>query len=107
MIFPAVAAIVHVASYAVKIAASPSQALGSFDPQRALGAGVDAQNNGAVAQIYTPQNIQTMLTAGLGPVSYRLYTELSVQHWHWNPQGSWSDPAGQGYWTGALHSPMV
>ena len=107
MIFPVVAAIVHVTPYAVKVGANPSQALGSFDPVRALGAGVDAQNNGAVAQIYTPQNIQTMLTAGLGPVSYRLYTELSVQDWHWNPQGSWSDPAGQGYWTGALQSPMV
>jgi hypothetical protein len=53
----------------------------TFSPVRALGAGVDAQNNGAVAHIYMPSNVQQMLSAGWGPVSYRLYTELGVQDW--------------------------
>ncbi len=94
-------------TYAVTVGADPSQALNAFDPLRALGAGVDAVADGAVPQIYTPPNIKTMLSAGLGPVTYRLYTELSVQDWHWNPVGSWSG-AGEGYWTGAVSdSPPV
>ena len=41
-----------------------------------------------------------MLGAGLGTLTYRLYTELSIQDWHWNPAGSYSDAAhNQGYWT--------
>jgi hypothetical protein len=88
-------------SGSVTVDTTPGHALNSFSPLRAFGSGVDAQNAGAVARIYTPQNIQTMLSAGLGTVTYRLYTELSVQDWHWNPAGSWSDPSGRGYWTGA------
>ena len=86
----------------VSVDTTQAHALGSFSPPRAFGAGVDAQNAGAVPLIYTPGNIATMLTAGLGTVTYRLYTELSVQDWHWNPLGTWSDQSdGDGYWTGA------
>ena len=36
----------------------------------------------------------------MGTITYRLYTELSIQDWHWNPNGSFSDAAHQeGYWT--------
>ncbi|MBV9991172.1 MAG: discoidin domain-containing protein [Alphaproteobacteria bacterium] len=52
----------------------------------------------AVPEIYTPSNVQQMLGAGLGAASYRLYTELSVQDWHWNPAGHFSQGSG-GYWT--------
>jgi F5/8 type C domain-containing protein len=85
----------------VRVDVTPTHAINAFDPLRAIGGGVDSQNNGAVQRIYTHGTIGAMLSSGLGPVSYRLYTELSVQHWHWNPQGSWSDPSGQGYWTGS------
>lgn len=89
----AVAASVHVD-------VTPSHIVNQVNPLRSLGAGVDAVTAGAVDGIYTPANIAQMLSAGWGPVSYRLYTELSVQQWHWNPAGRWS-AGSEGYWTGA------
>ena len=85
----------------VSVDVTPGHVANSFDPVRVIGAGVDSQNNGAVAKIYTPKNVRAMLSSGFGPVSYRLYTELSVQQWHWNNHGTWSDPGGHGYWTGS------
>ncbi len=88
----------------VRVDITPGHATNTFSPLKALGAGVDARKMGAVKQIYVTSTLNQMLAAGWGALSYRLYTELSVQHWHWNPQGSWSDPAGQGYWTSSTTS---
>ncbi len=69
-------------------------------PTQALGAGVDGHEKGECAQMFTDKNITEMLSAGLGPLTYRLRTELAGDVWHWNPRGTWSDPVHQcGYWT--------
>ena len=86
------------APYHIVVDASPAHVLDRFAPDTTFGAGLDGVPFHAVPEIYTPGNIRRMLGAGLGAVSYRLYTELSVQDWHWNPQGEFSG-AGEGYWT--------
>jgi hypothetical protein len=89
----------------VTVDVTPGDATNHFSPLRALGAGVDGTPSGTTDQIYTPSNIAKMLQAGHGPLTYRLFTELTGTSWHWNPQGTWSDGANQrGYWTGDAHS---
>jgi len=71
-----------------------------FIPARSIGAGVDGHEKGECARMFTDSNIAEMRSAGLGPLTYRLRTELAGEVWHWNPQGTWSDPVHQcGYWT--------
>ena len=72
----------------------------SFSPIRALGAGVDRDPLNSVTTLFDASHVGQMLSAGFGPVSYRLNTELLVQAWHWNPKGKWSDSAGRGYFVG-------
>jgi hypothetical protein len=76
------------------------RAIGSFDPRHAFGAGIDGHEQGDCQRMLSSGNVKQMLGAGLGPVSYRLRTELGVEAWHWNPRGVWSDSVHhQGYWT--------
>jgi hypothetical protein len=89
------------AAAGVTVDVTPGHRLATVVPLRALGAAVDAVPGGATDQIYTPANIAQMLAAGFGPVSYRLFTELGVQAWHWNPSGTWSGPGDTGYFTGS------
>src|ERR1700730_18086979 len=69
-------------------------------PIRTFGTSVDSDPKGKIALLYSPSRVNLMLSTGLGTLTYRLYTELSIQDWHWNPAGSYSDAEhGQGYWT--------
>ena len=68
-------------------------------PTQALGGGVDGHEKGECARMFTDKNIAEMLSAGLGPLTYRLRTELAGEVWHWNPRGTWSDAVHKrGYW---------
>ena len=69
-------------------------------PLRAIGTSVDSDPKGKIPLLYSPERINLMLGTGLGTLTYRLYTELSIQDWHWNPSGTFSDATHrQGYWT--------
>ena len=69
-------------------------------PTQALGAGVDGHEQGECDRVFTDRNIAEMRSAGFGPLTYRLRTELAGEVWHWNSRGTWSDPVRQrGYWT--------
>jgi hypothetical protein len=68
-------------------------------PTKALGAGVDGHERDECARMFTDKNIAAMRSAGFGPLTYRLRTELADEVWHWNPRGTWSNPVHQcGYW---------
>jgi len=84
----------------VHVDTTPQHRLNVIRPLHAIGVGIDSDPAGKIPQLYSKANITEMLSAGLGVVSYRLYTELSIQDWHWNPAGQFSDAARQqGYWT--------
>jgi len=76
-----------------------TQAVNSFDPAVAIGAGVDGHEQGEIARMLSPPNVAAMRSAGLKALTYRLRTELAGEAWHWNPEGKWSDAEhAQGYW---------
>jgi hypothetical protein len=78
------------------------QAVHSFDPDQALGSSMDILPFGIADKVYTEPIIKECLSAGWGPITYRQNTELQIAAWHWNHNGTWSDPAGQsGYFRGS------
>lgn len=73
-------------------------------PREAVGAGIDRIPVEAIDRDLTKQALEPVLKSGWQPVTYRQNTELAVEAWHWNPEGTWSGGAGQGYFTGSSTS---
>ncbi|PYX01278.1 MAG: glycosyl hydrolase family 5 [Acidobacteria bacterium] len=84
----------------IRVDATPSHVVNTFIPTEALGAGIDRLNASATDKLFTDTVMNQVLTAGWQTVTYRQNTELFVEAWHWNPQGTWSDPGGKGYFVG-------
>jgi len=84
----------------VMVDATPGHVVNKFSPLYALGSTVDRVPSNATDMFFRPDQIKKVLSAGWGVISYRQNTDLFVQAWHWNPKGTWSDPAGRGYFTG-------
>jgi hypothetical protein len=86
----------------IVVDAAPTHIANSFSPVRALGAGVDRLGTGTTDHVLTDPILKEVLNAGWQPVTYRQNTELTVQAWHWNPRGTWSNPEKQeGYFIGS------
>jgi F5/8 type C domain len=85
----------------IHVDATPSHAVNTIRPTEALGAGIDRLPYGAADKLFVDDTIKQVLSAGWQTVTYRQNTELHTEAWHWNPQGTWSDPAGKGYFTGS------
>src|SRR5215813_3889648 len=84
----------------MRIDIDPRHMLNSFDPDQALGSSIDVLSRREIDKVFTPHIIQESLSAGWGPITYRNNTELRMAAWHWNENGTWSDPAHKsGYWT--------
>ncbi len=90
----------QVLSQTVTVDATPRHVANRFSPLRALGSTVDRVPSNATDVFFRPDQIEKVLSAGWGVISYRQNTDLFVQAWHWNPKGTWSDPNGKGYFTG-------
>jgi hypothetical protein len=75
-----------------------------FVPKETLGAGVDRIAVEAIDKDLLQPALEKTLASGWQPVTYRQNTELAVEAWHWNPQGTWSEgsgSSGKGYFTGS------
>ena len=88
------------AAQTIHVDTTPARAI-KFDPDQALGSSMDILQSSQVDAVYSEPILKESLSAGWGPITYRQNTELTIAAWHWNPQGTWSDPAHQaGYFTG-------
>ena len=86
----------------VRVDATPTHLLNSFDPDAALGSSIDVLSRTDIDKVFTPHIIQEALSAGWGPLTYRNNTELRMAAWHWTENGTWSDSAHRsGYFTGS------
>jgi hypothetical protein len=80
-----------------------------FVPRETLGAGVDRIAVDAIDKDLLQPTLEKTLASGWQPVTYRQNTELAVEAWHWNPQGTWSEggdgsnAGGKGYFTGSAN----
>jgi hypothetical protein len=77
----------------------------TINPRDSVGAGVDRIPVDAIDHDLTKQALPPVLASGWQPVTYRQNTDLAVEAWHWNSEGTWSDPSRhQGYFTGSTTS---
>src|SRR5271154_5238399 len=91
------------AAQTIQVDITPAHATSHFAPNQALGAGVDRIAQEAIDKDLVQPALDRALSSGWQPVSFRQNTELAVEAWHWNPQGTWSDVSGKGYFTGSAN----
>src|SRR4030081_2450614 len=84
----------------IHVDAAPDHSVNSFRPTEALGACLDRISRASTDKIFAEPILKQMLSAGWQTVTYRQNTELHVEAWHWNPQGTWSEAGDKGYFTG-------
>lgn len=90
----------RVAAQTVYVDVTPERAI-SFDPDKAMGTSIDILPAKEFDAVYTDAIIRESLSAGWGPITYRQNTELTIDAWHWNPIGRWSNEKEKsGYFTG-------
>ncbi|HEY2120216.1 MAG TPA: hypothetical protein VGH37_13590 [Candidatus Acidoferrum sp.] len=85
----------------IRVDTNQTHSTNAIRPTKALGAGIDRLPYGAADKLYVDSTLKQVLAAGWQTVTYRQNTELHMEAWHWNPQGTWSDPSGKGYFTGS------
>lgn len=92
---------IPVLAQTIHVNTDPDNATNHFRPNQTLGAGVDRIPADAIDHDLIQPNLDRALASGWQPVTYRQNTELAIEAWHWNPQGSWSEAGDKGYFTGS------
>lgn len=94
-------AVLPVSAQTVDVEIAPGDATNHFIPEQTLGSSLDRIPVEAIDKALTPKTLAALAPSGWEPITYRQNTELSVEAWHWNPKGTWSDPRGRGYFDGS------
>ncbi len=89
------------AAQTIHVDITPAHSTNHFVPNETLGAGVDRIPAASIDHDLLQPTLEKVFESGWQPVTYRQNTELAMEAWHWNPNGTWSDPSGKGYFTGS------
>ncbi|HTX33456.1 MAG TPA: hypothetical protein VME43_00480 [Bryobacteraceae bacterium] len=93
----------------VHVDVTPEHVLNTIYPDTATGAWMDDLTKAQVDNLSKPETIQGIKNLGWGSITMRNNSELRLAAWHWNENGTWSDPATKsGYFAGsaALGEPI-
>src|ERR1700733_13530640 len=81
---------------------TPEHVLKTINPDTATGAWMDDLSKTQVDNLSKPETIQGVKNLGWGSITMRNNSELRLAAWHWNENGTWSDPATKsGYYVGS------
>jgi hypothetical protein len=86
----------------VQVDVTPEHVLNTINPDTATGAWMDDLSKTQVDNLSKPETIQGVKNLGWGSITMRNNSELRLAAWHWNENGTWSDPATKsGYYAGS------
>src|SRR5579872_5589758 len=86
----------------VHVDVTPEHILNTIYPDTATGAWMDDLSKTQVDNLSKPETIQGVKNLGWGSITMRNNSELRLAAWHWNENGTWSDPATKsGYYAGS------
>jgi hypothetical protein len=86
----------------VYVDVTPEHVLNTINPDTATGAWMDDLSKTQVDNLSKPETIQGIKNLGWGSITMRNNSELRLAAWHWNENGTWSDPATKsGYYAGS------
>jgi hypothetical protein len=86
----------------VHIDVTPEHVLNTIYPDTATGAWMYDLSKKQVDNLTKPETIQAVKNLGWGSITMRNNSELRLAAWHWNENGTWSDPATKsGYYVGS------
>jgi hypothetical protein len=86
----------------VHVDVTPEHVRNTVNPDTATGAWMDDLSKSQVDNLSKPETIQGVKNLGWGSITMRNNSELRLSAWHWNENGTWSDPTTKsGYFTGS------